>query len=137
MSFRPTVCAAPGCGKPLPISRGSGRPRRYCDDRCRYAARHARDRHRGRELERAPIVPEAEPDRDELAASLALLVAPRSRPAAPEDQLGRALVELRAVTSRLRVIEPDLPDRLSAPAGKLARGIEREVRRAFPELENV
>jgi len=38
----PTACAA--CGRPLPPQRGKGRRRRYCDARCRDAARRERVR---------------------------------------------------------------------------------------------
>jgi hypothetical protein len=66
-----------------------------------------------------------------------LLVAPDASPAAPEDQLGRALLELRTVRGRLEAIGPELPPRLGAPAVRLARGIGRELTRAFPELDRV
>jgi hypothetical protein len=77
------------------------------------------------------------PDREAIAASLALLVAPDAAPAAPEDQLGRALLELRVVRGRLEAIGPSLPPRLGAPASRLARALGRELSRAFPELERV
>src|ERR1700760_803346 len=38
----PAVCGA--CGRVLPAQQGKGRKRRYCDDRCRDAARRARAR---------------------------------------------------------------------------------------------
>jgi len=39
---RPVPCAA--CGRPLPLQQGKGRLRRYCDARCRDAARRERAR---------------------------------------------------------------------------------------------
>jgi hypothetical protein len=38
----PGACLA--CGRPLPLQQGRGRKRRYCDDRCRDAARRKRGR---------------------------------------------------------------------------------------------
>jgi hypothetical protein len=38
----PGTCRA--CGRPLPPQQGKGRPRRYCDARCRDAARRKRER---------------------------------------------------------------------------------------------
>lgn len=130
MSFRPTVCSE--CGKPLPISAGAGRPRRYCSDVCRYRARHARAREHAGE----PVIPaEPAPDRSELVASLTFLVDPAAAPAAPEDQLARALLEVRTVAGSLRRLRTELAPRLAGPAGKLANALERELRRSFPEVE--
>ena len=42
----PVTCAA--CGRQLPPQQGKGRRRRYCDARCRDAARRARARSGGR-----------------------------------------------------------------------------------------
>lgn len=131
MSFRPTVCAQ--CGKALPIARGAGRPKRYCDDACRYEARHARDRRHAGERYELPT-PAETPDRDAIAATLTFLVDPNTPPAAPEDQLARALLEVRVVAGSLRRLGPDLPPRLGGPAGKLAGAIDRELRRSFPEV---
>jgi hypothetical protein len=131
LSFRPTTCAL--CGKPLPISRGTGRPRRFCSAKCRYEARHRRARvvNAGEPI----AIPEA-PSRDELAASLTFLVDPAAPPAAPEDQLARALLELRMVEGSLRRLGPELPPRLAGPTGKLANALDRELRRSFPEVVN-
>jgi hypothetical protein len=38
----PETCRA--CGRPLPLQQGKGRPRRYCDARCRDMARRRRER---------------------------------------------------------------------------------------------
>jgi hypothetical protein len=47
----PTVCAA--CGRPLPVQRGKGRRRLYCDATCRSAGRRLRERETaGRETAR-------------------------------------------------------------------------------------
>jgi hypothetical protein len=81
------------------------------------------------------VLPEVVPqDRGELVGALALLVNPTAEPAAPEDQLAGALINLTAIEHGLRRIVPDLPPRLAGPAGKLAAGIGRELRRAYPEV---
>lgn len=131
-SLRPTVCAE--CSKPLPIAASTGRPRRYCDDACRYAARRRRDD--DRELGVAETVEPVELniDRERIAASLALLVAPNREPAAPEDQLARMLLELRTVEGRLRALWPDLPPSLRGRAGRVANSVAGAIARAFPDV---
>lgn len=132
--MRPAACRT--CGTPLPVPARAGRPRLYCSARCRYGARHDRDRRREREPRAAVELPPApEPDRAAIAAELALLVAPAAAPAAPEDQLARALLELRAVGSALERLRHELPPRLAGPAGKLAGTVARGIARSFPEIE--
>lgn len=43
---------ASGCSKDIPVPEGSGRPRKYCSDRC---ASRARNRRRGRQIEENPF----------------------------------------------------------------------------------
>lgn len=58
------------------------------------------------------------------------------RPPAPaEDQLVQALIELHQIAYTLRRLEPDLPRRLAARSGALARDLHAVLVEHFPHLE--
>jgi hypothetical protein len=62
------LCAR--CQAPLPPAKPSGRPRRFCTDECRYAARDRRH-YRGRQVPGVQLLSD-----DELLAELARMPVP-------------------------------------------------------------
>ncbi len=86
----PTACAA--CGRPLPPQRGQGRRRRYCDARCRDAAR----RERARSARSSPTVVKDSLTADGRHEYLDAVAAARELAAASEAALQQAVDEARA-----------------------------------------
>jgi hypothetical protein len=129
---RLTVCARCGERLPPPSSAG-GRPRRYCSDRCRHAAKKAR--WAVEPLEELETVVPADPHalrRESLEAVAGLLEGAPAAP--PEEQLARALIEQRALEWRFRRLEPDLPPQLAARSSGFAGHVRDGLDHYFEEL---
>ncbi len=123
------LCAE--CPSPLPPAKGTGRPRRYCSERCRQKGRRRRSA-----LPWPPAPPPhypADPLTVRRRTAEALVATMEGEPAAPpEDQLVQGLLELDWIVFRLAMLERDLPRRLAGRAAQLARRIREARAQLFP-----
>lgn len=119
------------CGKDLPPRAGTGRPRLYCDDPCRW---RARDRKRAGwqalgDLAVMPVDPHTTRVR---AAEAIVAVLEDVRPGPPEDRLAAWLIEAAQLSFAGRRIAEDLPPDLRARAQACALAIRAAIEREFP-----
>lgn len=120
------------CPNPLPKPKGTGRPRRYCSDRCRQKARRRRTA-----LPWPPAPPPNYPSDPRVVrrrtAEALVATLEGDRPAPPEDQLVQGLLEIDWIVYRIASLERDLPRRLAGRAGQLALRIREARVQLFPE----
>lgn len=119
------------CGRGLPPPQRAGRPRRFCSDACRQAAR---DRRRGgwQALDEPSLPSTPLPPRRRTLEALAGLL--EGVPPAPaENQLARALLETRVLSHEFRRLARELRGLASARAQALGDALEAALRAQFPE----
>lgn len=131
MSSRALRCVE--CGDPLPVPSSTGRPRRYCSAKCRYAARR---RIRGAVIPAAVLV-DPLPQDDPRARELLRNALAEDEPAAPEDRLAELLLELQAVTAELDRIAPALAPAVRVRVVALRRTIGNALELRFGEVIHV
>lgn len=123
------------CHGPLPPAARTGRPRKWCSERCR-------DRRRQRRRARTPFPPIAplgypsDPESVRRRTADAIVGAlAGDAPAPAPDQAAQAIHELRWLAFRLERIQRDLPPRIGGRIGAVGRGIRDLLARHFPEQE--
>lgn len=129
------ACAC--CGEPLPVQKGPGRRRRYCNATCRSRARRQRDaRERMGELgsgsssAAAMALLEQEQSTIRRRTVEAITAQMDGEPAGPpEEQLAQAILELAQLVGVLQSaasrVAPQLAGRAEALAAVIAEGIGR------------
>lgn len=124
------VCAF--CLVPLPAPRpGRGRPRRYCDEKCRKGAYLARRSFTFRPATEPGVVP-APPNRERETVESLIGLVEGARPTSPEAVLVHLLIESRTLVWQYRKVARESGTDLGWRAESLADAVEDALRRLFP-----
>jgi hypothetical protein len=124
------------CGRPLPLPKGSGRPRKYCNDSCRYAAKNDRVRLvEGWTAGGVDLHPAAGMSSAELEATVTGLTAGlRDRPEGDAvDRLAAAVIEARVLAAAFGRLaaEPSLAKQLAYRCAIVCAAIAGAIDDAF------
>lgn len=126
------VCAF--CLVPLPAPKGGrGRPRRYCDEKCRKGAWLARRSFTFRPATEPGVIP-APPNRERQTVEALIGLVEGGRPTSPEAVLVHLLVESRTLVWQYRKAARDVGTDLGWRAEGVADSIEDALRRHFPTV---
>lgn len=124
------VCAQ--CGRDLPPRARTGRPRRYCSGACRMEA--SRDRQAlavYAEDVPQPPVELVQAQTREVLLEVADAIIEGTVSAEPTEQLARAIVETRVLSTQYGRLVPELPPGLAWRAEDMSGVLDRTVDRLF------